>query len=160
MATFTFQFVQRLPIELEKAWSFFCNPSNLQLITPLYMDFRIISQPATTIYPGQLIQYKVKPIAGISVYWMTEITHVENMKYFIDEQRYGPYQFWHHQHHFNEINGGVEMIDIIHYRNPLGLLGSLANKLFVKKQLEYVFKYRFKQIEKMFGYFPDKMVTK
>src|SRR5688500_5868380 len=105
MATFTIRSVQKIPIHLEVAWAFFCNPYNLQHITPPSMDFRIVSQYHDTIYAGQLIEYKVKPVAGIPVYWMTEITHIDDRKYFIDEQRYGPYNLWHHQHHFREIAG-------------------------------------------------------
>lgn len=151
MGTFSITTVQKLPVHLEEAWNFFSNPSNLKLITPPSMDFRIISPLYNTIYAGQLIEYTVKPVTGIGVYWMTEITHIEERKYFIDEQRCGPYALWHHQHHFREIEGGVEMMDIVHYRNPLGLLGNLANKLFVKKQLKKIFDYRFSQIEEMFG---------
>ena len=88
---------------------------------------------------------------GIPLYWMTEITQVAENKYFIDEQRFGPYSFWHHQHHFNAIEGGVEMMDIIHYKIPLWILGDLANVLFVKKQVEGIFDYRYKRVEELFG---------
>jgi ligand-binding SRPBCC domain-containing protein len=103
------------------------------------------------MYAGQLIEYKVKPVLGIPMYWMTEITQVKDQSYFIDEQRFGPYTLWHHQHHFKAIPGGVEMTDIIHYRIPLGWLGRLANRLFVAKKLEGIFSYRFKKVEEMFG---------
>ena len=82
---------------------------------------------------------------------MTEITHVEDKKYFVDEQRVGPYNLWHHQHHFREIPGGVEMTDLIHYQLPLGILGNLANSLFVKKQLSTIFDFRYKRAEELFG---------
>ena len=88
---------------------------------------------------------------GIPVYWMTEITQVKDREHFIDEQRFGPYQFWHHQHHFKAIPGGVEMTDIIHYRNPLGLIGRLANRLFVAKKLKIIFEYRFQKVKELFG---------
>jgi ligand-binding SRPBCC domain-containing protein len=103
------------------------------------------------MYAGQIIEYTVKPVLGIPVYWMTEITHVEEGRFFVDEQRFGPYRFWHHQHHFHEIPGGVEMTDIVHYKNPLWLLGDLANGLFVKKRLEQIFDFRFKKVEELFG---------
>jgi ligand-binding SRPBCC domain-containing protein len=93
----------------------------------------------------------VKPVAGIPLYWMTEITQVKDRTYFIDEQRFGPYSLWHHQHHFKEIPGGVEMTDIIHYKNPLGILGRIANALFVKNKLKTIFDYRFKKVEELFG---------
>jgi ligand-binding SRPBCC domain-containing protein len=102
------------------------------------------------MYAGQIIEYKVSPILGIPLYWMTEITHVEQHKFFVDEQRFGPYSMWHHQHHFREVPGGVEMTDIVHYKMPFWFLGDIANTLFVKKQLNDIFNYRFKAVEKIF----------
>lgn len=135
--------VQELPIPLEKAWTFFSSPANLKDITPPSLGFNIISKyQGETMYEGQIIEYTVKPLLGIPVYWMTEITHVEPKKYFIDEQRFGPYSFWHHQHHFKEIPNGVEMTDIVHYKIPFWFLGDIANSLFVRKQLEGIFDFR------------------
>ena len=102
------------------------------------------------MYAGQIIEYKVSPVLGIPLYWMTEITHVEQHKFFVDEQRFGPYSMWHHQHHFREVPGGVEMTDIVHYKMPFWFLGDIANTLFVKKQLNDIFNYRFKAVEKIF----------
>jgi ligand-binding SRPBCC domain-containing protein len=144
--------VQRIPISLNKAWEFFSSPANLQEITPDNLGFKIISKHhGDKMYAGQVIEYKVSPLLGIPVYWMTEITHVEDQSYFVDEQRYGPYGMWHHQHHFKEMEGGVEMTDIIHYKLPLWLLGDIANSLFVKKQLQQIFNYRYKKVEELFG---------
>ena len=155
MATFTFRTVQNIPIEIEKAWSFFSSPNNLQAITPSNLGFKVISRHlGKNIYAGQIIEYTVKPILGIPIYWMTEITHVRENQYFIDEQRFGPYKLWHHQHHFREIEGGVEMTDIVHYRNPLGFLGNIANRLFVKDQLKDIFGFRFQKVEELFGKWP------
>ena len=152
MATYSFQTIQRIPISLEQAWDFFSNPANLQRITPDGMGFEIISQyHGNKMYPGQLIEYKVKPLLGVPLYWMTEITHVQDRQYFIDEQRFGPYALWHHQHHFKAIEGGVEMIDIVHYRVPLGILGDIANSFFVRAKLKSIFDYRFEAVEKLFG---------
>ena len=103
------------------------------------------------MYPGQVITYTVKPLLGIPLYWMTEITHVEQGKYFVDEQRAGPYALWHHQHHFKAVQGGVEMTDLLHYRLPLGPLGELANLLFVCRQLEMIFDFRREKLKAMFG---------
>lgn len=151
MAVYSFSTKQVLPITLEKAWDFFSNPSNLQVITPKEMNFRIISQfHGNRMYPGQVIEYKVSPLKGISMYWMTEITHVEEGKYFVDEQRFGPYSLWHHQHHFKEVEGGVEMIDIVHYKIPYAWLGDLANFLFVKKKLKQIFDFRYDAVEALF----------
>lgn len=116
------------------------------------MQFKIISRyHGEKMYPGQLIEYTVRPLLGIPLYWMTEITHVKEGHYFIDEQRFGPYSLWHHQHHFVAIEGGVEMTDIVHYKVPLGPLGHLANGLFVRSQLKQIFDYRYKKVEELFG---------
>jgi len=155
MAVYSLRTVQNIPIRLEDAWDYFSRPQNLQEITPSYMGFEIKSKyMGDRMYPGQIIEYKVRPLAGIPIYWMTEITHVVEGKLFVDEQRFGPYALWHHQHHFREIEGGVEMIDIVHYKNPLWILGDIANALFVRKQLEGIFDYRFKKVEELFGKFP------
>jgi ligand-binding SRPBCC domain-containing protein len=152
MAVYSIKTVQKIPISIDKAWDFFSNPANLQIITPSSMGFRVISKHhSDKMYAGQIIEYKVKPLLNIPIYWMTEITQVADKKYFIDEQRFGPYALWHHQHHFKEINGGVEMTDIIHYKNPFWLLGDIVNALFVKKQLNGIFEYRFKKVEELFG---------
>lgn len=152
MSTYSLKTIQNIPVDIDTAWDFFSSPANLQNITPPEMGFKIISQHhGGKMYPGQIIEYKVKPIPGISIYWMTEITHVEGKKYFVDEQRFGPYQLWHHQHHFKQINSGVEMTDMVHYRNPLGFLGNIANAVFVEKQLRKIFEYRFQKVEELFG---------
>lgn len=152
MSTFSFKVIQNIPVGIDVAWDFFSNPANLQSITPENIGFSIISKyHGGIIYPGQLIEYKVRPLFGISLYWMTEITHVQQKKYFIDEQRFGPYSLWHHQHHFREINGGVEMTDIVHYRIPGGIAGNMLNALYIQKKLEDIFEYRFKKAEQIFG---------
>jgi len=144
--------VQKIPISIEAAWEFFSNPANLQVITPPKMGFRIIStNHGDRMYAGQIIEYKVKPLFGIALYWMTEITHVDSRKYFIDEQRFGPYTLWHHQHHFKEIPGGVEMTDIVNYRMPLGFLGRAVNQVMVKDQLRSIFDFRSAKVEELFG---------
>ncbi len=117
------------------------------------MAFEVTSdvQKASQMYPGMIITYKVSPVLGIKLDWMTEITHVEKEKYFIDEQRFGPYKFWHHQHHFQEIPGGVLMNDLLTYGMPYGIFGNMANSLFVADKLQQIFGYRKEIIEKMFG---------
>lgn len=150
--TYSLKSTQKIPVSIDHAWNFFSDPRNLGVITPAALDFRIISRHhGETMYPGQLIEYKVRPISGIRVYWMTEITHVSPGKYFIDEQRFGPYSFWHHQHHFEAIAGGVMMTDIVHYRIPFGWLGNLANALFVGKKLDQIFEHRRTAVETKFG---------
>ena len=149
---YTLKTIQRIPVTVQEAWDFFSKPDNLKVLTPPQLGFIILSdQCKEKIYAGQVIEYNVKPLWGISLYWMTEITHVQEKVYFIDEQRFGPYTFWHHQHHFNFIDGGVEMIDIVHYKLPLWFLGDVANSLFVRHQLQQIFDYRFKKVEALFG---------
>ncbi len=144
--------VQTIPIPLEAAWDFFSKPDNLKEITPAKMGFNIISKHhGGKMYAGQIIEYKVSPVLGIPLYWMTEITHVQDKQFFVDEQRFGPYTMWHHQHHFKAVPGGVEMTDIVHYKLPFWFLGDIANSLFVKKQLNGIFDYRFKKVKELFG---------
>ena len=152
MAAHSIKTVQKIPVSIEEAWNFFSSPANLQAITPANMGFKIISKNhGEKMYTGQVIEYKVSPILNIPMYWMTEITHVEELKYFIDVQRKGPYSLWHHQHHFKKIEGGVEMIDIVHYKNPISFIGEIGNILFVKNQLKKIFRFRFQKTEEMFG---------
>ena len=149
---YSFKTVQKIPVSLDKAWDFFSNPANLQAITPQNLGFKIISEHhGNEMYAGQVIEYTVKPVLNIPLYWMTEITHVADKKYFVDEQRFGPYSLWHHQHHFKETAAGVEMTDIVHYKLPFWFLGDIANTLFVKKQLKEIFDFRYKVVEEMFG---------
>lgn len=149
---YTLKTVQKIPVSLEQAWNFFSRPDNLKHITPANLGFQIISKHhGDEMYPGQVIEYTVRPLLGIPLYWMTEITHVHPNQYFIEEQRYGPYSLWHHQHHFNVIEGGVEMTDIVHYKLPLWVLGDVANTLFVQAQIKKIFTHRFMAVEKKFG---------
>ena len=140
---------------MDAVWKFFSDPANLANITPPAMGFTTISKHhGDHMYAGQVIEYRVSPIANIPLYWMTEITHVEPGKFFVDEQRYGPYSMWHHQHHFKAIPGGVEMTDIVHYKIPFWFLGDIANAWFVKKQLQHIFNFRFSQTNKLLGEWP------
>jgi len=143
---------QQIPVALDIAWDFFSNPANLEEITPADINFNIISQyHGNKMYAGQVIEYKLKPFLGIPFYWMTEITHVADNNFFVDEQRFGPYRLWHHQHHFKAIAGGVEMTDIVHYKLPFWFLGDIAHGLFLKQRLKNIFDYRFKIIAQKFG---------
>nr|WP_256474551.1 SRPBCC family protein [Mucilaginibacter aurantiaciroseus] len=122
-------------------------------ITPADMRFVVTSDytAQTKMYAGMIITYKISPLLGIKMNWMTEITQVVDGKYFVDEQRFGPYALWHHQHHFKEIPGGVEMTDILHYAIPFSVLGTIANNVFVGKKVKQVFEYRIKAVEDLFG---------
>jgi ligand-binding SRPBCC domain-containing protein len=143
---------QRIPANLDEVWDFISSPANLKKITPEYMGFDIISEPLTPkMYPGMIISYKVSPILGIKMTWVTEITHIKDKEYFVDEQRVGPYTIWHHEHKIEAIEGGVLVTDIVSYKPPFGFLGFIANSILINKQLQKIFDYRKKAIEKIFG---------
>jgi len=146
---------QHLPISIDEAWNFLSDPKNLKIITPDYMGFKIISGADRPMYSGQLIQYIVTPVAGIKTKWVTEITHVVDKEFFVDEQRFGPYALWHHKHFIKEIPGGVEMEDIVDYKLPFGILGQLAHPILVKPKLNEIFEYRKNKLEALFGKFKE-----
>ncbi len=117
------------------------------------MGFHIIENENTEMYSGQIIKYTVSPILGIKINWVTEITHVKNLEYFVDEQRFGPYSFWHHKHFIKEIKGGVEMVDILDYALPFGIIGRIFNPIIVRPKLDEIFNYRREKLIKIFGNF-------
>ncbi|WP_179346465.1 SRPBCC family protein [Winogradskyella ursingii] len=151
MKIYTLRKKQKLPISVESAWEFLSSPSNLKEITPDYMGFNILSGADRPMFPGQIIQYIVTPVLGIKTKWVTEITHVKNNEYFVDEQRFGPYSLWHHKHFIKAIDGGVEMEDIIDYKLPMGFLGQIVHPFLVKPKLEEIFNYRTQKLEALFG---------
>lgn len=143
---------QHFPIGRKAVWDFMSNPANLATITPEYMAFEVLTDESPKMYQGQIIEYKVSPLKGLRLHWVTEITHVREGVYFVDEQRFGPYSFWHHQHLLEDApDGGTIMKDIVHYKIPLGPFGKIANKLFVKRQLSEIFNYRHAKLEKILG---------
>lgn len=151
MSLHCFQSSLHLPITIEKAWEFFSDPKNLSVITPPEMDFKILSTlHKKETYAGQIIQYDVSPLPFMRTRWVTEITHVNQPHFFVDEQRIGPYSIWHHQHHFEALPNGVLMTDIVHYQIPLGPIGDLMNSLFIRKKINAIFDYRTSQLNKLF----------
>ena len=152
MPVYNFRETQLIPASVQKVWDFISSPANLKLITPDYMGFDIIgNELPEKMYAGMIIAYRVSPLLGIKTTWVTEITHVTDLKYFVDEQRVGPYKMWHHQHHIEAVDKGVLMTDIVDYQPPVGFLGSIANKLIIRKKLEEIFLYRTSALEKFFG---------
>ncbi|WP_299116212.1 SRPBCC family protein [uncultured Winogradskyella sp.] len=151
MKIYTLHKKQKLPISVDKAWEFLSSPKNLKTITPDYMGFNILSGVEKPMFPGQIIQYIVTPVLGIKTKWVTEITHVKDKEYFVDEQRFGPYALWHHKHFIKAIKGGIEMEDIIDYKIPMGFLGQMIHPILVKPKLEEIFNYRTKKLEELFG---------
>ena len=140
---------QFLPVTLDEAWHFFATPKNLNEVTPKDMVFEITSELPDTMYEGLLIHYRLKPMGNISINWCTEITHIKEKVYFVDEQRVGPYKIWHHEHHFKSVTGGVLMTDILHYDIGKFVFGWLAGILFVHKKVANIFKFRFNTLEAM-----------
>ena len=143
---------QIIPVSLEEAWDFFSSPKNLNAITPPDLSFEIISPESDIqrMYPGQIIRYKIQPFPLLKMNWVTEITQVREKAFFIDEQRFGPYKFWHHQHHFIPVENGVEMRDLLHYDLSFGPLGSLMNSLVVQNKIEGIFNFRKKKVDELF----------
>ena len=148
---YTLEVKQFLNISLNEAWDFFSSPGNLSKITPEHMGFIITSGIQVKMYPGQIITYKVVPFPGFKTNWVTEITHVTDHSFFVDEQRFGPYRMWHHEHHFEVQDGGVLMTDRVSYKLPFGIFGRIAHGLFVKTQLRQIFEYRIAAMEKKFN---------
>jgi ligand-binding SRPBCC domain-containing protein len=151
MAFYQFYKTQLIAATIEELWDFISSPKNLKVITPGYMGFEITTENLSEkMYPGMIISYTIKPVLGIRMLWVTEITYVEEMKYFIDEQRIGPYAMWHHQHFFEPTGQGVLMTDIVSYSPSLGFLGALANSIFISKQLRDIFIFRENELQKRF----------
>ena len=142
---------QFLPIPLNEAWAFFSSPKNLGVITPPDMGFRIKEpfddQP---MYTGQCIRYTVKPMFGVPLTWVTRIDEVDRPHSFVDTQLKGPYKRWWHQHTFEVVQGGVVMRDRVEYELPLGPLGELAHRIFVKQRLKSIFEFRKVTLLKLF----------
>ncbi len=157
MSLHTIKTEQRIPAELNEIWDFISSPANLKNIAPAYMGFEITTKDVPAkMYPGAIICYKVRPLLNLPMTWVTEITQVEDKKYFVDEQRKGPYTMWHHEHHLEVIPGGVLMTDIVSYIPPMGVLGDLANAVFISRQLDGIFSYRRKRLTELFGQWPGK----
>ena len=146
---------QKLPLSLEEAWAFMSAPDNLKVITPDYMGFDILSGADRPMYPGQIIQYIVKPVLGIESHWVTEITHVVERNYFVDEQRFGPYALWHHKHFLAPLGNGVEMEDVIHYKLPFAPLSNAFHGMIIKPKLTEIFMYRKKRLTELFGTYKE-----
>ncbi|HPE78290.1 MAG TPA: SRPBCC family protein [Draconibacterium sp.] len=152
MGFFQLHKTQKIPATVDQVWDFISSPANLKIITPEYMRFNITSKLTNEkMYPGMIISYKVSPVLGIKMTWVTEITQVKEKEYFVDEQRVGPYSMWHHEHKIEPVEGGVLMTDIVSYKPPFGMLGSIANTLLIKKQLKEIFDFRTLAMEKIFG---------
>ena len=151
MKIYKLETVQHIDATVEECWEFFSSPRNLQTITPDDMGFEIQDYDGNRMYPGQIITYTLKPLLGIKINWMTIITVSEENKYFVDEQRFGPYALWHHKHFFEPTENGTKMTDVVHYALPFGFLGQFMNKIMVRNKLKSIFDYRRTKIENLFN---------
>tara|TARA_R110000868_G_scaffold184802_1_gene426465 strand:+ start:935 stop:1426 length:492 start_codon:yes stop_codon:yes gene_type:complete len=148
---FTLQAEQKLPISIEEAWEFFSSPKNLVKITPEHMGFKITSGEPSKMYQGQIITYQIGLLPGVKSGWVTEITHVNEPHLFVDEQRYGPYSMWHHEHSFEPTEGGVLVKDKVSYKIPFWFLGIIVEKLFIRNQLKNIFQHRNEVLNQLFN---------
>ncbi len=146
-----FECRQRLPLTTAGAWDFFSRPENLVRITPPDLGFVVTSTLPERMYAGMIITYRVRPFGRLSVPWVTEITQLREPVFFVDEQRSGPYRFWHHQHHFREIDEGVEMIDLVHYQLPFGRFGDLLAGAAVARRVAGIFSFRHRALAELLG---------
>ncbi|MBF4984288.1 SRPBCC family protein [Nonlabens mediterrranea] len=158
MKLYQFSSQQKLPISIDEAWKFLTDANNLKLLTPPELEMKVQYGTERGMYPGQLIEYTVKPLPLYRTNWVTHITQVKDREYFVDEQMYGPYATWHHKHFISEIPGGTLMEDLIHYRLPLGFIGKLGAP-FVKKQLDEIFRFRESALIKHFGEYKENTNT-
>jgi|TARA_B110000483_G_C18204244_1_gene546812 ligand-binding SRPBCC domain-containing protein len=150
MGFFQFKRTQTINRPITEIWDFISSPNNLKTITPDYMGFDITSESPEKMYEGLIISYKVSPMLGIKTTWVTEITHIKEHEYFVDEQRVGPYKIWHHQHHLEKTENGTLMTDIVSYQPPFGFLGDIANSIIIKSKLNEIFNYRTKVLEELY----------
>jgi len=151
MSIFTLRREQFLPINIKECWDFFSDPNNLKLITPPSLGLKICSKINRELYEGMIISYKINPFPGITTTWVTEITHIKKHEYFIDEQRIGPYKFWHHQHFFKKQDNGIMAEDVVNYALPFGPIGNLLNSIYISKNLDNIFNYRENELKSIFN---------
>jgi ligand-binding SRPBCC domain-containing protein len=151
MKLYTLEREQYLPVDIHTAWGFFSDPRNLCKITPRWMNFTVLTEVADMMHPGMLVRYHVHPMGPLPMQWITEITHVQEPYFFVDEQRFGPYLFWHHQHHFTPVEGGVKVNDLVNYALPLGPLGRVIHHCVVQDKLNAIFSYRHIELQRRFG---------
>ena len=142
--------IQTLPVQMAEAWQFFSSPRNLPSITPPWLNLVAMNDIPDSMYPGMVIQYRVKPFLGIPVNWLTEITHVDAPRYFVDEQRFGPYRFWQHHHYFRPAKDGIKMTDTVYYALKYGPLGRLIHSALIRRRLEEIFDFRQRALAQLF----------
>lgn len=150
MKLFKLEARQVVPVGVDEAWAFFSDARNLSRITPPSLGFHLLSELPAEMYAGMIIPYRVRPLFGVPIIWITEITHVDKPRLFVDEQRFGPYRFWHHQHHFRKVEGGTEIRDVVHHAPP-SPAGRWVERWVVGPRLREIFGYRRRVLEEVFG---------
>jgi ligand-binding SRPBCC domain-containing protein len=140
---------QTIPADVSAVWAFFATPRNLNALTPPSLHFQLLGEPLP-MHAGQMLSYRIRVAPLVRLRWLTEIVHVEPGRYFVDEQRIGPYRLWHHEHHFAETSGGTRMVDRVTYALPLGVVGDLIHAVWVRRQLRYIFDYRAARVRDLF----------
>jgi ligand-binding SRPBCC domain-containing protein len=148
MSTYTLDQNQLVRRPLSEVFAFFANPSNLQLLTPALLNFRILTPTPIAMHEGALIDYRIS-IRGIPLRWRTRIERYDPMRSFVDIQLRGPYRSWRHTHEFEQRPDGTDVRDHVEYSLPFGPLGSLTHALFVRRDLEAIFTYRREIIERL-----------
>jgi ligand-binding SRPBCC domain-containing protein len=133
---------QALALTVQEAWDFFSSPYNLNEITPDFFNVTVTSKVPERIYGGLMISYDMKAVFGISMAWLSEISHCDEPKRFVYEQRIGPFKFWSHEVCLTEQDGGIVMEDIVFYAMPLGFIGQFINKILIAGKLEQIFTVR------------------
>lgn len=152
MAFYQLKYTQFIPAQTEDVWDFISSPRNLQRITPSYMGFDILTNDLPEkMYEGMMIAYTVRPLFRLPMTWVTEITHIREGEYFVDEQRSGPYILWHHEHILEPSQGGTLMHDRVSYIPPLGMLGQWIHPWLIRPRLAEIFEFRRKALEDIFG---------
>jgi ligand-binding SRPBCC domain-containing protein len=130
---------QELNMALAEAWDFFSSPHHLNDITPAFFHVEITSGVPPKIYAGLMIGYRMKAVFGIPMAWLSEISHCDEPKRFVYQQRLGPFKFWSHEVCLTETGQGVQLEDIVFYAMPFGWLGDLFNRWLIADRLERIF---------------------
>jgi ligand-binding SRPBCC domain-containing protein len=142
---------QFIPAPLDRVWDYFATPANLDAMTPPDLKFKLVGEPAGPMRTGQLITYRIRLLPAIWTSWLTEIREVQDHAGFVDEQRIGPYKFWHHEHRFYAVPGGVRMTDLVTYDLGYGPIGELLHALWIRPKLERIFAFRRAKVHERFG---------
>lgn len=150
MTAFIFRAEQFVSRPLVQVFAFFSKAENLQQLTPPWLHFRVLSVEPTPLRQGTLIKYSLR-WRIFPIRWTTEIIEWEPPYRFVDLQLKGPYKLWHHEHRFAAEGNGTRITDEVQYLLPFGILGSIAHRLKVRRDVEGIFAYRTEAVERLFG---------